>query len=127
MSVTSIGASGYTTTHFPWSGQSGRWPANKPSDQNSGNTANPAASDTTANDNTAPGSTINGPTNVANAGSSYAATPSAGNAATNGPAGAANNVSGTVANNAIDTGINPLPPVQAATTLGTGQKIDVIV
>ena len=101
MSVTGIGASPYPTAQ-PWSGPPGNWQANRPNDQNSNNTASTTANNAATN-------------NVTNNGAGT-------NASANSTSNSANNT--TNDRNANDN--NPLPAVQAATSPGTGQKVNVI-
>jgi hypothetical protein len=117
MSVTSIGASNYG----PWLGQSGNWQANTINNQyansvgNNGTTATDTVNTTNSN-TTNSNATANGGNNVARPVANGGAT----NVANNGTNGNAVNA----ANNPADNN-NP-PPVQAATTPGTGQKVNII-
>jgi hypothetical protein len=119
VSVTSIGASPYPTAQ-PWSGPPGNWQADRPSDQNANNAAgNPSGG---VNNATSSGAgTTTGPSGIGKNGASGI--------------GAGGGTGSTDANRSNTSGAdddrtandNNLPPVQAATAPGTGQKVDIIV
>ena len=108
MSVTSIGASPYPTTQ-PWSGPPGNWQANRPNDQNADNAVGSTSHNAVIN-------------NVTNNGAGTNATRAGG--ATDANAGGKGTNKDANDRNPNDN--NPLPPVQAATAPGTGQKLNII-
>jgi hypothetical protein len=106
MSVTGIGALVGQPSQHPWD-----WQTNGPNGQNS--TGGTATSYTT-NSGTTGGAPGDGATNAAN-----------GNAAGTGTINTKSAPNGTTDRNQNQQS-PPLPPVQAATAPGTGQKVDVI-
>jgi hypothetical protein len=141
MSVTSIGASLYPTSQ-PWSAPPGNWQTNRRNDQNTdsavGNTTNNALKNNVAN-----GAGTNGAGTTATRTNSTNGTNATGannnGIGTSGAHGieasdtAGTNATGTsptntsnAANDRNPNDNNPLPPVQAATAPGTGQKVNII-
>jgi hypothetical protein len=125
MSVTSIGALPYPTAQLS-SGPPGNWQPNRPNDQGlnnaSGNTTNGATNDVTRN-----GAGTNA-IGANAAGSNGIGTNGANQTDTSGSTGSTN-TSHNSAGNADDdrAAADDLPPLQAATAPGTGQKVDIIV